>query len=42
MKDSKNQLAGNGVYVWKVTFQFKGGKQEVQYTRTGMMRKPYK
>ena len=39
MKDSKGQLAGNGVYVWKVTFTFKGGKQEVQYTRTGLMRK---
>ena len=39
MKDSKGQLAGNGVYVWKVTFMFKGGKQEVQYTRTGLMRK---
>ncbi len=39
MKDSKGQLAGNGVYVWKVQFEFKGGKQEVQYTRTGVMRK---
>jgi len=39
MKDSKGQLAGNGVYVWKVRFEFKGGKQEVQYTRTGLMRR---
>ena len=39
LKDSQGQLAGNGVYVWKVTFMFKGGKQEVQYTRTGLMRK---
>ena len=38
MKDSKGQIAGNGVYVWKVRFAFKGGKQEVQYTRTGLMR----
>jgi hypothetical protein len=38
-RDSKGQLAGNGVYVWKVQFQFKGGKQEVQYTRTGILRK---
>lgn len=37
-KDSKGQLAGQGVYVWKVQFEFKGGKQEVQYTRTGLMR----
>ena len=42
MKDSHGQMAGNGVYVWKVSFQFKGGKQEVQYTRTGLMRKPHK
>ena len=38
MKDEKGQHAGNGVYVWKVQFEFKGGKQEVQYTRTGLMR----
>ena len=38
-KDTRGQFAGNGVYVWKVQFQFKGGKQEVQYTRTGIMRK---
>jgi hypothetical protein len=39
MKDAKGQLAGNGVYVWKVRFEFRGGKQEVQYTRTGLMRR---
>lgn len=38
-KDKSGQIAGNGVYVWKVVFQFKGGKQEVQYTRTGILRK---
>ena len=37
-KNSDGQLAGNGVYVWKVQFEFKGGKQEVQYTKTGMIR----
>jgi fibro-slime domain-containing protein len=37
-RDSKGQLAGQGVYVWKVQFEFKGGKQEVQYTKTGMLR----
>ncbi|HKP95553.1 MAG TPA: fibro-slime domain-containing protein [Fibrobacteria bacterium] len=38
MKDKHGQLAGQGVYVWKVSFQFKGGKQEVRYTRTGVVR----
>lgn len=38
LRDKNGQLAGQGVYVWKVTFEFKGGKQEVQYTRTGVMR----
>lgn len=39
MKDSKGQRAGQGVYVWKVLFSFENGKQEIQYTRTGVMRK---
>ncbi len=38
MRDKNGQLAGQGVYVWKVRFEFKGGKQEIQYTRTGIMR----
>jgi hypothetical protein len=38
MKDSKNQKAGQGVYIWKVLFSFENGKQEIQYTRTGVMR----
>jgi hypothetical protein len=38
MKDKNHQLAGQGVYVWKVRFEFKGGKQEIQYTRTGITR----
>ena len=38
MKDKNGQLAGQGVYVWKVAFEFKGGKSEVQYTRTGVLR----
>ncbi|MDB5048556.1 MAG: hypothetical protein JWO30_1627 [Fibrobacteres bacterium] len=38
MKDKNGQLAGQGVYVWKVSFEFKGGKQEIRYTRTGVMR----
>jgi fibro-slime domain-containing protein len=38
MRDKSGQLAGQGVYVWKVTFIFSNGKQEIQYTRTGVMR----
>ncbi|MDQ3000427.1 MAG: fibro-slime domain-containing protein [Fibrobacterota bacterium] len=38
MRDKKGQLAGQGVYVWKVRFEFKGGKQEIQYTKTGILR----
>jgi hypothetical protein len=38
MKNAKGQKAGQGVYVWKVVFRFKSGKQEIQYTRTGLMR----
>ena len=37
-KDMDGQLAGQGVYVWKVAFIFENGKQEIQYTRTGIMR----
>jgi len=37
-KDAHGQLAGQGVYVWKVDFLFDSGKQEVQYTRTGLVR----
>ena len=40
LKDSKGQKAGQGVYIWKVTFAFENGNQEVQYTRTGVMRHP--
>ena len=38
-KDKRGQLAGQGVYVWKVVFSFENGKQEVRYTRTGIMRR---
>jgi fibro-slime domain-containing protein len=38
MRDSRGQWAGQGVYVWKVRFEFVGGKQEVQYTKIGVMR----
>jgi hypothetical protein len=40
LKDSKGQKAGQGVYIWKVLFAFENGKQEIQYTRTGVMRHP--
>ncbi len=38
LKNNKGQKAGQGVYVWKVVFRFKNGKQEIRYTRTGLMR----
>lgn len=38
LKNAKGQKAGQGVYVWKVVFRFKNGKQEIRYTRTGVMR----
>jgi hypothetical protein len=37
--DKHGRKAGQGVYVWKVLFTFDDGKQEVQYTRTGLMRR---
>ena len=37
-KDMRGQAAGNGVYVWKVLFKFKSGKNEIQYVRTGIVR----
>ncbi|MEO6094631.1 MAG: hypothetical protein ABIW76_02780 [Fibrobacteria bacterium] len=40
LKNAKGQKAGQGVYVWKVIFRFKNGKQEIRYTRTGVMRNP--
>ncbi len=38
LKDHRGQKAANGVYVWKVVFRFKNGKQEIRYTRTGVTR----
>jgi hypothetical protein len=40
LHDQKGQRAGQGVYVWKVLFTFENHKQEVQYTRTGVLRDP--
>jgi len=37
--DKHGRKAGQGVYIWKVLFTFDDGKQEVQYTRTGLMRR---
>ena len=37
-RDRSGQLAAQGAYVWKVVFKFQGGKNEVQYTRTGLIR----
>ncbi|HKP95000.1 MAG TPA: hypothetical protein VJ385_04510 [Fibrobacteria bacterium] len=38
LRNNSGQKAGQGVYVWKVVFRFKAGKQEIRYTRTGVMR----
>jgi hypothetical protein len=40
LKDKDGQMAGQGVYVWKVSFMFidKNKKSEVRFTRTGVMR----
>jgi hypothetical protein len=38
LKDSRGLKVGNGVYVWKVVFSFKTGKQEIRYIRTGVTR----
>jgi fibro-slime domain-containing protein len=40
LKDKKGQRAGQGVYVWKMVFRFEGNRQEIRYTRTGVMRVP--
>lgn len=50
LHDSKGRLAGQGVYIWKITFQFwsklpdntltaSSQKQEIRYVRTGVMRR---
>jgi hypothetical protein len=39
LKDDHGHKAGQGVYIWKVLFTFENGKQEVQYTRTGVVRR---
>jgi hypothetical protein len=38
LKDYKGQKAGQGVFIWKAMFRFETNKEEVQYTRTGVMR----
>jgi Mg-chelatase subunit ChlD len=38
LKDSKGQKAGQGVFIWKVKFRFENNKEEIQYTKTGVMR----
>lgn len=38
LMDDFGHRAGQGVYVWKVVFRFENGKQEVQYTKTGVVR----
>lgn len=38
LKDAKGRRVGNGVYIWKAVFNFKNGKQEIRYVRTGVTR----
>jgi fibro-slime domain-containing protein len=38
MKDSKGARVGQGVYIWKLTFNFEGNRQEVKFVRTGVTR----
>jgi fibro-slime domain-containing protein len=38
LKDKKGRHAGQGVYVWKMVFLFDNNKQEIRYTRTGVLR----
>ena len=38
LKDYKGQKAGQGVFIWKALFRFDTNKEEVQYTKTGVMR----
>ncbi len=39
MKDTRKQPVGNGAYVWKVNFYLENQKQEVQFIRTGLIRR---
>ncbi len=38
-RDSKGQLVGTGVYVWKVIFTLDDGRTEILMTRTGLIRR---
>jgi hypothetical protein len=38
LKDHRGQKAGQGVFIWKALFRFDAGKEEVRYTKTGVMR----
>jgi hypothetical protein len=38
LKDFKGQKAGQGVYIWKAMFHFENGKQDIEYTKTGVVR----
>lgn len=40
LKDQHGQKAAQGVFIWKVVFQFENNKEEIQYTRTGVIRNP--
>lgn len=38
-KDKNGPKVGQGVYIWKLTFNFEGKRQQVKYVRTGVTRK---
>ena len=38
LKDKNGQKAGQGVYIWKASFHFETGKEDIEYTKTGVMR----
>jgi hypothetical protein len=38
LRDFKGQKAGQGVYIWKALFHFETGKQDIEYTKTGVVR----
>ncbi|MDB5049835.1 MAG: VWFA-related protein [Fibrobacteres bacterium] len=40
LKDEHGQKAGQGVFIWKAVFRFDNNKEDVEYTKTGVVRDP--
>jgi len=38
LKEKNKGKVGQGVYIWKMTFNFEGKRQQVKYVRTGVLR----